>query len=92
MLLIKRKPVSHTKATEKCSAKGRNNQGYFGSEHKTVRDHKDGMADGGSGLMEMRQIRTPFLAVFLLLPASPVTSRRRSEGIPVAGQKWLQHN
>lgn len=34
---------------------------------------------------------------FLLLPASPVTSHRRSEGIPVAGQKWqvflrLQHN
>lgn len=33
----------------------------------------------------------------LLLPASPVTSHRRSEGIPVAGQKWqvflrLQHN
>lgn len=62
-------------------------------------------ADGGCSLMEMRQI-LPFWhtgvrhwlscvpGCFLLLPASPVTSHRRSEGIPVAGQKWqaFQHN
>lgn len=94
--------LTQSKVMEKCRAKTEIIKVISDQRTKPSRMTRKG-ADGGCGLMKMRQVLplwhtgihhglSCLSGSFLLLPASPVTSRRRSEGIPVAGQKWLQHN
>lgn len=94
--------LTQSKVMEKCRAKTEIIKVISDQRTKPSRMTRKG-ADGGCGLMKMRQVLplwhtgihhglSCLSGSFLLLSASPVTSRRRSEGIPVAGQKWLQHN